>query len=428
MFLYMMAFMITSVIEQSFFTYRACRVNHGYSEEICANLEKHNETKTEVSETVSNFHQWNSVLGHIVPIILALFLGSWSDRRGRKFPLIMGLFGKLIYSVMFVVNTYQVDWPLEYVIYTATIPSALTGADVAIFASCFAYISDVTTVKQRTFRVTMLDVCYLSTMPTGVALGSYLFNQVLDKSYSIMFIINASLLALGILYSIVHLKWQTATTQRSLREVLPCGIFGDFFDRKHVVESIRTLTKKRPMNRRLYLWIFMFAMALYTFQRDEKPMMYLYTQIKFSWDTIKYSNFKVFNSTALVVVMLAGIPLLSKVFGLKDTIIVMIGASAHAIARLFYGFAETPVLFYVGGAVASIGPIVAPVLRSMTSKVVAPTERGKVFALLSVFDNAVPIFSGVLYSQIYNATYKTHLPSIFWLTLTTQVLVFILIL
>lgn len=40
----------------------------------------------------------------------------------------MGLFGKFIYSVMIVVNTMQPTWPVEYVIYTATIPSAFTGA------------------------------------------------------------------------------------------------------------------------------------------------------------------------------------------------------------------------------------------------------------------------------------------------------------
>jgi hypothetical protein len=44
--------------------------------------------------------------------------------------------------------------------------------DVAIFASAFAYISDVSTVENRTLRITILDVCYLSTMPTGVAIGN----------------------------------------------------------------------------------------------------------------------------------------------------------------------------------------------------------------------------------------------------------------
>jgi len=38
MWLYMMAFMFTSVIEQDFFRYKACRVDLGYSKEICLKL------------------------------------------------------------------------------------------------------------------------------------------------------------------------------------------------------------------------------------------------------------------------------------------------------------------------------------------------------------------------------------------------------
>lgn len=64
---------------------------------------------------------------------------------------------------------------MEYIIYTASIPGAITGADVAIFAASFAYISDVSTVNNRTLRVTILDVCYLSTMPIGIALGDRIF-------------------------------------------------------------------------------------------------------------------------------------------------------------------------------------------------------------------------------------------------------------
>lgn len=77
-------------------------------------------------------------------------------------------------------SSITATWPLSYVIYTATIPSALTGADVAIFASAFAYISDVSSVQDRTLRVTILDVCYLSTMPIGVALGESQLSNVED--------------------------------------------------------------------------------------------------------------------------------------------------------------------------------------------------------------------------------------------------------
>lgn len=105
-----------------------------------------------------------------MPIILALFFGNWSDRHGRKLPLIIGLLGKVVYSGMVVINTLMPNWDLFMIIYTASIPMGMLGSDVAIFASCFAYISDVSSFQRRTFRVTILDIAYLSTMPTGMKL------------------------------------------------------------------------------------------------------------------------------------------------------------------------------------------------------------------------------------------------------------------
>ncbi|XP_068985895.1 probable peptidoglycan muropeptide transporter SLC46 isoform X2 [Bombus flavifrons] len=425
MWLYMMAFMITSVVEQAFFVYKACRVDHGYSEEICANLKDNATINTKVQVTVSSFHQWNNIAGHVVPIILALFFGNWSDRRGRKLPLIIGLLGKFIYSFMVVINSMIDTWDLNTIVYTASLPMGMLGGDVAIFGSCFAYISDISSVQQRTLRITILDVVYLSTMPTGVALGSYLYSNVVKSSYTIMFSINSTLLALAILYSLVRLKWQTLPRQQSLAGT---NLLTDYFDKKHVMATVRTMTKNRPNHGKLHLWLLLVIMMLYTFQRDEKPMSFLYTQLKFKWDVRKFSNFRTFQSATFVIAMLIGVPVMSKLMGIRDTIMVAIGAIAHASGRVIFVLAEIPELFYVGAAVAALGPIVAPVLRSMTSKLVPVDERGKVFAILSVCDNAVPLFSGILYSQLYNATIDSAPSSIYWLTFVTQVSILILIL
>ncbi|XP_055642314.1 proton-coupled folate transporter [Toxorhynchites rutilus septentrionalis] len=425
MFLYMMAFMLTSVVEQGFFLYKACTVNHGYSHDVCINIENHSNIKKEVQVTTSTFHMWNSIAMYAVPTVLALFLGAWSDRRGRKLPLILGLIGKLIYSVMIVVNTRMENWPVEYIIYTATIPSVLTGADIAIFASCFAYISDITTVTDRTLRITILDATYLSTMPIGVALGNLIYNRT-AKSFTVMFTINASLLFASILYSALRLKSRITDQQVSILELRWYRIPGDFFDRNHVVHSVKTFFKKRTLHRRIYLHTLMVAMSFYTFQRDEKPKMYLYTQLKFNWDLSQYSYFKTYQSAAYVVMMFIGVPFFTKVLGMRDTFIIMIGATAHAAARFVYIFAEVDWLLYVGASVSSLGPVVAPVLRSMISKMVPITERGIIFSFLSVFDNAVPLFSGILYTQVYNASVNSFPQAFFLLTMGTQAMVFVL--
>ncbi|KRF83911.1 uncharacterized protein Dvir_GJ12612, isoform C [Drosophila virilis] len=431
MFLYMFAFMITSVVEQNFFLQKACSVNNNFSAEICANINKpeYEPYKKQVLDTTAWFHQWEDISAHVFPIIIALFLGSFSDRRGRKLPLLMGLVGKLIYSTMIVVNAKMPTWPVEYIIYTATLPSAVTGADVAIFASCFAYISDITTLQQRTIRVTILDAIYLTAMPTGVALGSYLFYNVFNQSYADMFAVNAALLLLAIIYTLLVLKWQTTPNQRSLRELGCCGFWGDFFDRQHIKDSLGVLMKPRRGHRRSFLFILLASMALYTFQRDEGNYLYLYTFDKFNWQVSTYSTFKTFKSTAFVIAMLLAVPLMNKLLGWRDTTIIFIGTWAHAIARLFYYFAPNPTLFYAGAVVCSLGPIVGPMIRSMTSKIVPQSERGKVFALLSVCDNAVPFISGVCYSQIYRATLNTnHGGGVYLLTIGTQLAVFLMIL
>lgn len=79
----------------------------------------------------------------------------------------------------------------------------------------------------------------------------------------------------------------------------------------------------------------------------------------------------------------------------------MIGATSHIVARLFFGVAETSIGFYIGGAISSIGCVVLPILKSMISKTVDTSERGKVFAWVSVCSNSVQFMSGIIYTRVF---------------------------
>lgn len=152
-------------------------------------------------------------------------------------------------------------------------------------------------------------------------------------------------------------QWLTSPKQKSIKEIGWSGIIGDFFDRKHVSNTFKTLIRKRNNRRRMLLWIFLIAMFAYVFQRDEKSYTYLYTNMKFNWHIAEFSNFKVFQSTAQLLILFGGMHILTKLFKLNDTTIAMIGAFCFATSRIFFMFAEIPELFYVGGAISSIGPV-----------------------------------------------------------------------
>lgn len=194
-----------------------------------------------------------------------------------------------------------------------------------------------------------------------------------------------------------------------------------------MIETLKTLLAKRTNHRRLFLWIFLIAMFFYTFQRDERAYTYLYTNMKFHWTLEQFSTFKVFQSSTHILMLFCGMPIMTKLLGWRDTTIAMVGAYCFGLARVFFALADIPEVFYIGAAISSVGPVGGPILRSMTSKVVPISERGKVFAILSVCDNAVPLISSVLYSQVYNITVGKF-PGIYILTLITQMILFFLML
>jgi hypothetical protein len=66
MFLYMMAFMLTSVVEEAFFVDKACRVNLNFSDIICSNITnsqyKEYNKQVQVSFNLSNAKQNKKLL------------------------------------------------------------------------------------------------------------------------------------------------------------------------------------------------------------------------------------------------------------------------------------------------------------------------------------------------------------------------------
>lgn len=420
MFLYMAGIMTTTVVEESFFIFKACSVNLGYPVDICHNIsdKAYKNYSDAVQVEVSIFHQYQNIAYFGIPVLFAFFLGAWSDRVGRKIPLLLGLFGALVYSIMIVVNALNESWRLEVILFTAALPCALSGGAVSIFMASFSYLSDTTTQNERTIRVTLLEAAYLLPMPLGIAFGSYLFSGPLFQSYSKMFMVHAAFQASAIIYTYFFIPRRTKAV---------CENQGPACSASHVTETLKTLFSPRKERRRLLLILCLIGIVLYTLQRDEKKMTQLYTLKVFNWGVKEFSQFKTFQSSFYIAGLLVGVPLLKKLFHLRDTYIMIIGAISHITARIFFIAANSPFWFYIGAVSAVFGPVVAPVLRSVTSKLVPTSERGKVFALFSVADITAPIASGFIFSQVYIHTAQTSFPgAIYLVTAVSQVIVFII--
>lgn len=224
-----------------------------------------------------------------------------------------------IYAKVNIFFFFTEEWTVNTILWTASLPSGLTGADLSIFTAVFSYISDITSSSNRTARITILDVVYLTSMPIGVALGRFntstlssicksqkiflrhilnfisgkYFFSFFNHSYTIMFGINASLMMISIIYSFFRLDWSTNSSQRPLK--LCClnaskklfeededeanrrkepNCFLDFFNKNYLIESVQTIVKKRPNYGRIYIIALILSLGLYTFQRGDLSFFY----------------------------------------------------------------------------------------------------------------------------------------------------------
>lgn len=94
-----------------------------------------------------------------------------------------------------------------------------------------------------------------------------MFSGVVNRSYAYMFVINSTLLVIAIVYTYFRMEWRTTDRQSPWRE--SNNMFTDIFDKNHFIQTVKTITKKRPLHKRMFIAIFIIMMGLYTFQRGE---------------------------------------------------------------------------------------------------------------------------------------------------------------
>lgn len=398
LFFYSLSMMSVSVIRDSVYFERACE---DMGHEDCKSLSS--EDKKSVQLVVSNFLQWNGLVRQIIPIILAFYIGAWSDKRGRKITLIFGLTGELIYSLLYLCFILNKDFPLSYFIFGVTIPGSIGGATLTTFSSFFSYVSDTSNVNNRTKLMTISSAIYSISAPIGVALGSYILSS--SGSHVYVFLVNIFCIMIALVYSIFFLKWQTKPEQRHISEVPLSGLWKDLFESGNLSDSLKTFVNKRP-NRSL-LWLSISILGLAIFHRGEKSMMFLYTQLNFNWNIHDFSNLRTFENALQVPVLLLLVPFLTNYVKLNDAVVVIIGALGYIVSRIVLMTYSTPMMFYIVAGISSLGTIVNPVARSMVSKIVSSEELGKTFALLALLDSIVPLISSVVFTQTYNLSLET---------------------
>ena len=155
---------------------KICLVNLNYTHEICENITVHEKENLELQQYFSYFGMYNGIIMAFLPLFFILFMGAWSDKYGRKIPLVIATFGHFFFAFGYLLNAYVFHWPVEYLLIAALMDS-LGGGLVSFLTSTNSYISDVTSEEKRTSRVGFANSLWYLGGPIGTFLGTMIYKH-----------------------------------------------------------------------------------------------------------------------------------------------------------------------------------------------------------------------------------------------------------
>ncbi|XP_071526054.1 probable peptidoglycan muropeptide transporter SLC46 isoform X2 [Panulirus ornatus] len=409
---------------------KICLVNLNLTSEMCANLSHYPEENIKMQQAFSMFGMYNGIIMAFLPLFFILFMGAWSDKYGRKVPLYIATLGHFCWAFGYLLNSWVTEWPVEYLLVAALMDS-LGGGTVSFLTAANAYISDVTSEETRTMRVGLANSIWYLGGPIGTLMGTYIYKY---GGYQVLFGTSVLMHCVSLIYLVflpeshgpfaksklskkteeqvsgekptsVHVSMKKPKEiDESSNDISLWKMIADFFNYERIVDSFRCTFKARGGLVRAFILLLILCNLLRRLGRG--AYMYLFTRRVLGWRETNYGLWVTYKNLLAALGSLVAVPLLSKVLGVSDNYLAMLGALASVADYSLYGLVSKDAEFLVW--IAPVGAILVNscviAIRSMLSKFVTGDELGKVSAVMGALDGVMPMISFSLYTAIYHAT------------------------
>lgn len=421
---YILPYIMSNLAVQNLNLEKACRVNLRYNASVCDALGLRNvsgytkEEEVEVQKLVATMAAWKSVIQSLVPSIIIMFFGSWSDRNNRRKPCIMlPIYGEASTVIGFLLCTYFFyELPMEVNGIAETVIPALTGGWFAVTMGVYAYISTISSLETRTLRIGAVSMFTNVSVTIGMALSGVLLKQI---GFYGVFSLALCIYAIALIYGQITIKETGISNQnKSIEETASApkkNFFFDFFDPSHIKETLRVAFKDDVRNRKKRICtIMILVMVIIGPLHGEMTVMYLFVRYKFTWDEIDYSFFSTFAFVVHMCGTMFALGFFTKYLKIDDAMLGILSSASKILSSLVYTFAPSPSIFYIGAIVEMLNGTSFIAMRSIVSKLVTPDELGKINSLFGVCEALMPLAYGPMYSLVYSSTID-HVPGAFFL-------------
>ncbi|CAD7014371.1 proton-coupled folate transporter [Ceratitis capitata] len=420
---------MASAVLQNQQLYLTCTVVYDYSDELCepmlgikAKNEASQDIETKIQPYVANIIMAGSLITSILPAILSLLLGPWSDKFGRR-PVLIATFAAAFigHATSTILTGISMATPLNPWVYVlSNIPLTVTGGTCALITMVFCLVSDVSDEDGKVRRMFFIEGAVGIGSLGGNLISSYILSAI---GVNGVFLVSSGmdLAAFLFVYFFIteSLNVKHERQESRLREFFKFGLIKDL---------VRSCLKRRPHFDRAVIWCIIFTMITTTFvQQGEGGVSYLFLRNKFN---VTLQDFTTLMAAGIVIKMIGCglvLVLLRVLFKAPLLVVSALGILGCFTEDLMRTLAQQFWQMYLATACGFMAGINNPMLQAVLASLVEATEIGKVYAVISALQTLAPLAASPIYTSIYKMTLVSNPAAFYYLSCAIYLIGFLLI-
>lgn len=201
-----------------------------------------------VHKKASQYILWVSMALTLPAIFTACFLGSWSDKRGRKGPMITASVGSALDALIILA---AIHWKLPiYVFMIASALAGLGGYYPTMVLALLAYVADTSPPDSRALRLGILEaIAFICGTVVYFVSGVWIKNY----GYQSIYLVILSLHLLNLVYVVILLPESLPQELKKNKAVLSCNS----------IKTIFTVYFKKRLGRWVLITLLVCAVVVY---------------------------------------------------------------------------------------------------------------------------------------------------------------------
>ncbi|XP_036196688.1 proton-coupled folate transporter isoform X1 [Myotis myotis] len=341
----------------------------------------------EVETLTSHWTLYMNVGGFLVGLFSSTLLGAWSDCVGRRPLLVLASLGLLLQALVSIL-VVQLQLHVGYFV-LGRILCAFLGDFSGLLAAGFASVADVSSHRNRTIRMALLEACIgVAGMVASLIGGHWLQAQ----GYA-----NPFWLALALLIFMTF--YAAFCFGETVMEPKPARLFTF----RHHRSIVQLYTAPAPDKSRKHLALYSLVIfVVITVHFGAQDILTIYELSRpLCWDS-KLIGYGSAARHLPYFTSLLGLWLMR--FCLTDTWVAEIGLAFNILGMVVFAFATITPLMFTGYGLLFLSLVITPIVRAKLSKLVSKSEQGALFSAVACVNGLAMLMASSIFNSLYPAT------------------------